>query len=89
MCSVHGVRPEVDLQWRTFHESDTGMISFHDETIKVTTNGETFDVMLTSKYELLNAKKQRLTLMCKASSWIVNNFDRSTKFDLLFREGTF
>lgn len=86
-CSYYGVRPEVNLRLKTFYDSDSEMLSFSDEQRNVKTNGETFDVTLTSQYTLQSTTRNRITLECSVSGGNFHLFDNSQKFDLLFHEG--
>lgn len=86
-CSYYGVRPEVNLRLKTFYDSDSEMLSFSDEQRNVKTNGETFDVTLTSQYTLQSTTRNRITLECSVSGVNFHLFDNSQKFDLLFHKG--
>ncbi|XP_071842736.1 uncharacterized protein [Apostichopus japonicus] len=85
-CSYYGVRPEVNLSLKTFYDSDSEMLSFSDEQRNVKTNGETFDVTLTSQYMLQSTTRNRITLECSVSGGNFDLFDNSQKFDLLFHK---
>lgn len=87
VCSLSGVRPELDIQWKTYFESDTKMISFYDEGRKVTQSGDKFDIILTSKYRLNEMLKNRLTLKCEVAEDKTHFLYRSTTFELVFKEG--
>ncbi|PIK51573.1 hypothetical protein BSL78_11535 [Apostichopus japonicus] len=86
VCSLSGVRPELDIQWKTYFESDIKMISFYDEGRKVTQSGDKFDIILTSKYRLNEMLKNRLTLKCEVAEDKSHFLYRSTTFELVFKE---
>ncbi|PIK51571.1 hypothetical protein BSL78_11533 [Apostichopus japonicus] len=82
-CSLHGVRPVVDIQLRTFFSSDKNKISFFDEKLKITTEKETFDVYLTAQYNFHGSSNGRLTIECIAYPDEDTPLDWSKLFDLI------
>lgn len=86
-CELKGIRPQVQLDWRTFLESDANSISFTNQRVTVKEIGETFDVTLTSTYLLMDRTRNRLAIECKITKSDEKLFYSTTKLDLLFIEG--
>lgn len=87
VCSLLGVRPEVDLDMTTFLKSESNKITFYEKQLKVKTNQETYDITLTTKYKIEELSLSRLTLECTTSNTPTSSLELSTKFDLIFIEG--
>lgn len=82
-CSVTGIRPNVHLEWKTLDDRDASLIMFTDQTTTISTNGETYDVQITSKYKIQQTSRNRLTLECKILGPSITAFSSTAKFDLL------
>ncbi|KAJ8050519.1 NLR family CARD domain-containing protein 4 [Holothuria leucospilota] len=80
-CTVHGIRPHVQLEWKTFYDSDAASISFTNQKMTVTDNGETFDVIYWTEYRVHLRTRVRLTVECKVSEDFFSGL--STKIDLV------
>ncbi|KAJ8031733.1 NLR family CARD domain-containing protein 4 [Holothuria leucospilota] len=87
-CLVRGIRPLVELQWKTFHDSDAAAISFTNQQLTVKDNGNTFDVTLTSTYNLKDESRDRITVECTLRKEDKPMFDLTSKLDLMFVEET-
>lgn len=83
-CSVRGIRPEVELEWRVYHEDSTKMISLHDQQLKTTSNDETFNVFLTTHFTTKETAEKKLTVECRVMGSNAKHFNLSSKIDLLF-----
>ncbi|PIK36063.1 putative NLR family CARD domain-containing protein 4 [Apostichopus japonicus] len=83
-CSVRGIRPEVELEWRVYHEDSTKMISLHDQQLKTTSNDETFTVFLTTHFTTKETAEKKLTVECRVIGSNAKHFNLSSKIDLLF-----
>lgn len=83
-CSLLGIRPEAKLFWRTFHNGDSNLISFSNTQTKVTSKGNTMDVVITSNYKVNTNDISRLTLVCDAAKPNIHFPQLSTKLELLF-----
>lgn len=83
-CSIHRVRPQVGLQWRTV---DTGaVISLEQHQVNTTDNGETYDVTVTATFQV-TSPKERLSLECSTVGPNADIFSFSTRIDLLLPYG--
>lgn len=81
-CSVKGIRPEIQLEWRAYRQEETSMINFHNQQTQTKNNGGTSDITLTAEYEILKTPDGRLTLECAATEQNSEYFQLSTKIDL-------
>ncbi|XP_071851915.1 uncharacterized protein [Apostichopus japonicus] len=79
-CSVHGIRPEVKLEWKTFPDDAT--ISFSDQTHTVKQTEDTFDIVITST--ISSASSNRVTAICRVTESSNHQFDLSTTIDLFY-----
>lgn len=86
-CSLFGVRPEVDLTWKTFHGIQSSMIHFFEEKKQVSTDGVTFDITLTSKYKHKALTKEPLVLECAVAGSHAHLFEASRKVQAIFIDG--
>lgn len=84
-CTVKGIRPEADLEWRVFHPDSSNLITFHDQRLNSKLLGDTFDITLTSQFTVKNTANERITVECRTTG-PVQYFRLSSKFDLLFTE---
>ncbi|KAJ8017883.1 hypothetical protein HOLleu_44446 [Holothuria leucospilota] len=83
-CLLKGIRPKVLLEWKTFHDSDASLISFGNQRLDVTSNGDVYDITLTSTYYLKVTNKDRITLECRISESHIRALQSATKFDIIF-----
>ncbi|PIK53181.1 hypothetical protein BSL78_09934 [Apostichopus japonicus] len=79
-CSVHGIRPEVKLEWKTFPDDST--ISFSDQTHTVKQTEDTYDIVITST--ISSASRNRVTAVCRVTESSNHQFDLSTTIDLFY-----
>ncbi|XP_071852014.1 uncharacterized protein [Apostichopus japonicus] len=79
-CSVHGIRPEVKLEWKTFPAD--GGISFSDQTHTVKQREDTYDVVITST--ISSASSNRVTAVCRITESNNHQFDLTTTIDLFY-----
>ncbi|XP_071850822.1 uncharacterized protein [Apostichopus japonicus] len=61
-CSVRGIRPEVELQWRTYENYPALSLTEMEKTS--TEKGEIFDISLTTNFKILSAPERGITLEC-------------------------
>ncbi|KAJ8049589.1 hypothetical protein HOLleu_02391 [Holothuria leucospilota] len=86
-CLLNGIRPKVLLEWKTFHDRDAPLISFANQRLDVTSNGDVYDITLTSTYYLKATNKDRITLECRISESHIRALQSATKFDIIFVNG--
>ncbi|PIK53178.1 hypothetical protein BSL78_09931 [Apostichopus japonicus] len=79
-CGVHGIRPEVKLEWKTF-PADAGT-SFSDQTHTVKQTEDTYDIVITST--ISSASRNRVTAVCRVTESSNHQFDLSTTIDLFY-----
>ncbi|KAJ8027732.1 hypothetical protein HOLleu_29770 [Holothuria leucospilota] len=83
-CSVKGIRPNVELQWKAYFEDESDLILFSNPKPVIKNNGESFDVTLIVQYRVPDKRLERLTVQCRVVS--VNDLMSSLakRMDLLF-----
>lgn len=86
-CAVKGIRPKVQLQWKTFPEGDKTSISFTSQRLTVTENNGAFDITLVSQYQVRRDTHEKITLECKVVASEKDLRGLSKKMDLLFMTG--
>lgn len=86
-CTVNGIRPLIKLKWKTFYDRDTAAILFTNQQLTVKDNGDTFDVTLTSTYNLKDESRDRISIECTLMEEDEQLFELTTKLDLMFIEG--
>lgn len=84
-CTVKGISPEVNLEWKAYFEESQKLISFHNQQLNTKSNGETSDVTLTTEYNVKDHSAKRITLECRAFGPNANLFSLSSKLDLLLK----
>ncbi|PIK45551.1 putative NLR family CARD domain-containing protein 4 [Apostichopus japonicus] len=82
-CSVSGIRPAVELEWRPFHTKSLEIMTLSNQQSKITTESGTSTVVHTTKYIIKKATDERLTLECRVVGENAGLFPLSTKIDLL------
>ncbi|KAJ8034427.1 NLR family CARD domain-containing protein 4 [Holothuria leucospilota] len=80
-CSLHRVRPVVQLELGLFTEFDNDLISFSDQQVVTSNDDGTFDITVTSVYHLQHKSERRLTVQCRT---VGSSANLSTVFDLHF-----
>ncbi|XP_071853496.1 uncharacterized protein [Apostichopus japonicus] len=83
-CTVRGIRPEVQLEWRAYHVDHSDMISFHGQQVDTRSNGETSDVTITTAYTAKETAERKLTVECRSMGPNSKHFSLNSKVDLLF-----
>lgn len=83
-CSVKGIRPAVELEWRAYHQDSS--ISFLNEQLHTRSNGDTSDISITTEYIAEETAGRRITLECRAVGPNSNYFSLTSKVYLLFPE---
>ncbi|KAJ8033449.1 Protein NLRC5 [Holothuria leucospilota] len=63
-CAVNGIRPIVKLSWKMAHEDPLHAITFYGENYTIETNGDVYDVMLTSRFVVNDTSVSRLNVEC-------------------------
>lgn len=86
-CSVRGVRPAVDLEWTTVEQKQRDVIQFTNQKILKSSNGETFDIQLTSSFAVDDLYSGRMTVACRTGGPNGKLFDLQTTLDLMFTQG--
>ncbi|PIK47939.1 hypothetical protein BSL78_15209 [Apostichopus japonicus] len=81
-CSVLGIRPEVSLEWRAFRQ-ETPIVFTHN-VLKVTKEGDGYDVSLTVNFDITLTVQEKITVECHVVGDNSEFFSLSTKVDLLF-----
>ncbi|PIK55939.1 hypothetical protein BSL78_07167, partial [Apostichopus japonicus] len=81
-CSVLGIRPEVSLEWRAFRQETP--IVFTQHVLKVTKEGDGYDVSLTVNFDITLTAQDKITVECHVVGDNSELFGLSTKVDLLF-----
>ncbi|XP_071850807.1 uncharacterized protein [Apostichopus japonicus] len=61
-CSVRGIRPKVELQWRTYGNYPALSLTELERTS--TEKGGIFDISLTTNFKILSAPERGITLEC-------------------------
>ncbi|XP_071851878.1 uncharacterized protein [Apostichopus japonicus] len=87
-CSVHGIRPDVNLEWKTVHETSESKITFYDREVTRHQNGATFKVVLKSKFRLKLENVDRVSIECRTAPPLKYDFSLQTTLDLLFNDLT-
>ncbi|KAJ8018729.1 hypothetical protein HOLleu_43124 [Holothuria leucospilota] len=81
-CSVSGIRPEVQLEWKVHDSSET--IEFIHQRLIVTENRESFDITLFSQYRVsTDDLPRKVTLICKTAGPGSEIFKEETSVALL------
>ncbi|KAJ8050721.1 NLR family CARD domain-containing protein 4 [Holothuria leucospilota] len=83
-CIVTGVRPKIELAWRTYNQHLSSMITFNDHQ-RTESNGQTYDISLTSTYHVEISTLDNLTVECAIIGKHEELFSLSTKVTLYFR----
>lgn len=86
-CSVTGIRPEVELQWRTLYAKSVEFILFSNQKTTTQSKGETFQIIHTVEYKINKVPDERLTIECLAVGSNAELFKLSTKIDLFVPSG--
>ncbi|PIK47979.1 hypothetical protein BSL78_15187 [Apostichopus japonicus] len=81
-CSVLGIRPRVDLEWRAVREETP--IDFTQHQFTVTQMGDLYDISLTVNFDFPLRTQNKVTVECRAVGENAELFSLSTKIDLLF-----
>lgn len=68
-CSVHQIRPKINLELVPFPETSTKYITFfgHEEVVEKI--GDTFNITLTSRYKLKDVTQSKVAVACRVSGW--------------------
>lgn len=80
-CSIYRIRPEVNLQWRSFN--DDSVLSLLGEQTRVTQQEDTLDISLTTYFEISSSVNGKVTLECYTSGENSNIFQLSVIVDLM------
>lgn len=86
-CSLQRVRPLINLEWRAL-PGKKEHITFSDETQKVTSQGETFDVTLTIWYQLTKPSHDIVPVECISTGEHEELNTLVARVDLMPRFGT-
>ncbi|KAJ8018776.1 GTPase IMAP family member 4 [Holothuria leucospilota] len=83
-CSVFGIRPSVQLHFRVLHGGLEPSVTFSNRNVTVASNGNTFNIALTSEFHSNLQFQTRITIACDVSGPDKGPFKLSTNIDLLF-----
>ncbi|KAJ8049594.1 hypothetical protein HOLleu_02403 [Holothuria leucospilota] len=86
-CTVKQIHPQVKLDIKEAFEQSSNDLSFYDKSLTAKENGDTFDVILTSKYNYIGAAGSRVTVNCRVVGTNIDVLHLSTNFELLFING--
>lgn len=86
-CSVTGIRPPVQLEWRIVFEHQSSLITFTEREVIINQNDDVFDVRLTSTYRI-QPSTDRVTVECAIADTNIEALQKATKFDLLVTAST-
>lgn len=84
-CAVRGVRPRVNLEWKTLAEEDSALITFNTHEVTVNRIGDVYDVILTSPYRVEDTATDTLTLECKMTSSNISELTTAANVDLFIK----
>ncbi|KAJ8018022.1 Immunoglobulin superfamily member 10 [Holothuria leucospilota] len=83
-CVVRGIRPWVQLKIIVSDDQSSTAFLLYGQQSTTQSNGDVFDISLTSKYRLNDASKTRVTIECKVIGTDIEQLNLSTKLDILF-----
>lgn len=86
-CSVTGIRPPVQLEWRIVFEHQSSLITFTEREVIINQNDDVFDVRLSSTYRI-QPSTDRVTVECAVADTNIEALQKATKFDLLVTAST-
>ncbi|KAJ8051025.1 NLR family CARD domain-containing protein 4 [Holothuria leucospilota] len=86
-CKVTGIRPQVQLRWKTFSDDDTPLIDFTKQQLVVTENGDTFSVVLVSEFRVTETSHDKITVECEVVASQEQLLGLAVKMDLLLKKG--
>ncbi|KAJ8019373.1 NLR family CARD domain-containing protein 4 [Holothuria leucospilota] len=81
-CYINGIRPEVQLSLRPLYHSSPVIITFYNQKTIVKSNGDTYDVTVTTSFSSTNPTNNRIAVECKAIGPNPDLFDLSVTIDL-------
>lgn len=81
-CYINGIRPEVQLLLRPLYHSSPVIITFYNQKTRVKSNGDTFDITVTTSFSATNPTKNRIAVECKAIGPNADLFNLSVTIDL-------
>ncbi|KAJ8051002.1 NLR family CARD domain-containing protein 4 [Holothuria leucospilota] len=85
-CKVTGIRPQVQLRWKTLSNGDIPLIVFKKQQLLVTENGDTFDVVLVSEYRITDKSHDKVTVQCDVVATQEQLLGLTVKMDLLLEK---
>ncbi|KAJ8050543.1 NACHT, LRR and PYD domains-containing protein 14 [Holothuria leucospilota] len=87
-CSVKGIRPQVTLEWRQVvsDDFDASILFLKDKLSILSSPDGTYDILLTSEYDIQMAGQNRLTVECKISEKIPGLLNTGARLDLVIIE---
>ncbi|KAJ8023865.1 hypothetical protein HOLleu_36429 [Holothuria leucospilota] len=72
-CCVTGIRERVNLEWKIVENSSSPAIIFTAQRVVVSPNGDSYDVCMTSHYQIHQITGQILKIKCQISGQYLNN----------------
>lgn len=86
ICTVQGIRPQVQLEWGAFLDSDTHSVDFTNQQSVIEEDGGTFTIKVNATYLIKDKALRRMTVQCSVVSSEQGVFNISAKLDLVFLE---
>ncbi|KAJ8018853.1 hypothetical protein HOLleu_42932 [Holothuria leucospilota] len=87
-CTLTGIRPRVQLDFKAFNHQSSQRIEFFDKHLLTNDNDGTFDVFLTSQYRVTETEINKVTIDCRVIGTEIDHLQLATKFDILFMSGS-
>lgn len=86
ICTVQGIRPQVQLEWTTFLDSDAHLIAFTNQQSVIEDDEGTFTIKVNATYLIKDKSLNKMTVQCSVISSDLGLFNLRTKMDLIFRK---
>lgn len=74
-CSLSGIRPLVQLEWREAYKSSSSLVIFEEKKMTVFNRGDKFDVSLTTTYRIGRFSPEKHIIQCAVSGQYGDVFD--------------
>lgn len=86
-CSVTGIRPVVQLKWIIVSDLNSSTVSFTDQKVTISKEGNLYNIIMTSKFFIHERKGNKLSLECRIFAENFKVLQSAAKFDLLISGG--
>ncbi|KAJ8027211.1 NACHT, LRR and PYD domains-containing protein 7 [Holothuria leucospilota] len=87
-CNIKGIRPEIQLKWSAFSETDEDVIVFSNHISHIREKDHLFDITLTVNYTVKKVSEDKMTVRCYGVGSNAVYFQLMTTVDLFFNEST-